>query len=312
MERILLVTDNGNDGSQIAGLLADRYELMVAADLNSAAKLAAKKRPALILADIGLAEPEGPAIRELAARKAEEPVPVIFITARNRPEDIGKAFGLGGQDHVARPFAADELSARLGLHLQLRQFRLALRESAATIERKNHQLRDYAEQIESSARIDLLTAIPNRWYMLERMKDEVARSFRHQRPFTVIVVNVDDFPAIVGKHGRNCGDIVLQGVADILRTSRRGEDVVSRWEEDAFLIMLPETFIADGGRVAERMRVGVANAGIVYKGGKVPLTVTIGVTEFAPEIGIEGTVRKAEAAVTAGQKTRNCVVMLPH
>lgn len=311
MQRILLVTGNEADSRQVTGLLANEYQVAAAVDVKMAADLAAKNHPALILADVGLAGTAAPALRELADRQEGGPVPLIFITAADRPTDVATAFASGGQDHVAKPFCVGELSARLGLHLQLSRYRLELGKNAATIERKNYQLRDLAEQIESSARIDMLTAIPNRWYMLERMKDEVARAFRHQRPFTVVAVNIDGFSAIVGERGRECSDYVLQSVADILRTSRRGEDIVCRWGGDVFLILLPETYIADGGRVAERIRAGIATAAIAHQGEKVPVTATVGVVEFAPELGIEGTIRKAEAAVTAGKRTRNCVVLLP-
>lgn len=312
MQRILLVTDNKDDVKQVTSMLAGRYELAVARDNDAAAKAVTKKRPALFLVDSGLAEEKGLSARQFAGQADAGAAPVIFITDRNRPEDVARTFGRGGQDHVSRPFCAEELCARLDLHLQLRQSVGDLRNCALTIERKNHQLRDLAEQIENSARIDLLTAIPNRWYMLERMKDEVARAFRHQRPFTLISVNIDNFKVINDKYGRDCSDFVLQNIADMLRASRRGEDVVARWEGDVFLIMLPETHIADGGRVAERIRAGIENAKITYLGKKIPVTVTVGVAEYERDIGIEGTVKKAEAAVAAGKRAKNCVVILPN
>jgi len=200
--------------------------------------------------------------------------------------------------------------ARLRPHLQLRQTKASLRECVATLEQKNRHLRDISEQLENVARIDLLTAIPNRWYMLERMKDEVARSFRHQRPLTVIAINIDDFKAIIDNYGRDCSDFVLQSVTDILQTNRRGEDVVARWGGDVFLVMLPETYIADGGRVAERIRARVEDARIDYSGRTAPVTVTVGVAEFDADIGIEGTVEKAESAVAEGKRAaKNCVVL---
>ncbi|MDR3591032.1 MAG: diguanylate cyclase [Negativicutes bacterium] len=310
MQRILLMADNENDIGELAGLSANRYELVVANSKKSALKLAAAKGPALVLADLVLAEAQGLCASEFAGRKAARSVPVIFITERNRPEDIAKAFALGGQDYIAKPFFADELHARLGPHLELRQAQVSLQECFAALEQKNHQLRDITEQLESAARIDLLTAIPNRWYMLERMKDEAARSFRYQRSLTIAAVSVDDFTVLVGEHGRDCGDYVLQSIADILRSGRRGQDVVARWEDEVFLLMLPETYIADGGRVAERVRARVEAAGIIYSGQRIPVTVSVGVAEFDAGGGVEGTVEKAEAAVAEGRRTaKNSVVL---
>jgi two-component system, cell cycle response regulator len=310
VDKILLVAESENDLGQLTGLTANRYELVVADGTQSAGEWTARESPALILVDVALAEAEGFKAGEFACRSPAGAPPVIFITERSRPEDIAKAFACGGQDHVAKPFVATEFEARLELHLKLRQSQVSLEECVAALEQKNRQLRDITEQFENAARIDLLTAIPNRWYMQERMKDEAARSFRYQRPLTVIAVRIDGFVTIVGDHGRDCGDFVLQSVADILRTRKRGQDVVARWDEEVFLVMLPETSIADGGRVAERIRARIEASAIDYFGRELPVTVTAGVAEFDTESGIDAAVERATAQVAERQQTAGNSVVL--
>lgn len=311
MQKILLVTENKNDILELADLLENRYELRVAKSLKMAARIALEEGTALILADVSLAE-EGLKANEFTDRLTGEGIPIIFITEGCQPEDIARVFGLGGQDYIAKPFFAAEVYARLRPHLQFRQTLTSLRECVATLELKNRQLRDISEQLDNVARIDLLTGIPNRSYMLERLKEEAARSFRHQRTFTIMVVKIDNFTAILDNYGPDCGDFVLQSVVDILRTKRRGEDVVARWAGEVFMVMLPETYMADGGRVAERIRARIEDAQIDYSGRRFSVTGTIGVAEFGADTGVEGTVKKVVMAVTEGKQAgMNSVVLLP-
>ncbi len=113
---------------------------------------------------------------------------------------------------------------------------------------------------------------------LERLSvtaNEVQRSRRLQRPFSVLLADVDHFKQYNDTHGHLEGDAALRRIADILRKSTRGVDCVARYGGEEFLVMLLETTVATGQIVAERIRAQVAAADF---GGR-RMTVSIGVAE---------------------------------
>jgi len=303
VQRILIVDDIQEDVQELNKLLRDHYEIFVADSCTMAAQLMGDKNPDLLLMNVMLADMESFMISGgLKDRLEDCQAPIIFIVDRNNPDGLVKAFAWGG-DYVGKPFIAEELLVRVQVQLELCQVRETLRE-------RNFQLSDVLEEIDSMARIDLLTNVPNRPYMLERVKDEAARAFRYQRPLTFVIANVDNLTAINKDFGQDCGNYILQCTADIIRTKRRGHDVVARWGGDVFLLMLPETDLSDGGRVAERIRVRVESAKIGYSGKDIPVTLTMGVAEFTADWGADTTIKKAEEAMRKGKTmTKNCVVL---
>ncbi len=117
-------------------------------------------------------------------------------------------------------------------------------------------------RVEELARVDGLTGVFNRREFENRLKTELARSQRHGRPCSLLVVDVDHFKQINDTRGHEAGDVVLRQVAKMLRDTTRADDVVGRYGGDEFVVMLPE---ADPGQLrACGIRIGTlaAEAGI--------------------------------------------------
>lgn len=87
-----------------------------------ALEIAKKANPDIILLDIKMPGMDGyQTIRALKEDPATEPIPVIFISALNQIEDKVKGFTAGAVDYVSKPFQKEEVLARVGTHLRLRQ-----------------------------------------------------------------------------------------------------------------------------------------------------------------------------------------------
>ncbi len=135
--------------------------------------------------------------------------------------------------------------------------------------------RDSQAELERLSVTDALTGLYNRRHLVGTLANEVQRSRRLQRPFSVLLADVDHFKQYNDTHGHLEGDAALQRIADILRKSTRGVDCVARYGGEEFLVMLLETTVATGQIVAERIRAQVAAADF---GGR-RMTVSIGVAE---------------------------------
>src|SRR3989449_3259848 len=108
------------------------------------------------------------------------------------------------------------------------------------------------------------------------LANEVQRSRRTRRTFSVLLLDADHFKQYNDTHGHLGGDAALVKIAEILRKTTRGVDSVARYGGEEFLVMLLEAPIATAVIVAERIRARVATE--EFGGGSV--TVSIGIAEY--------------------------------
>jgi diguanylate cyclase (GGDEF)-like protein/putative nucleotidyltransferase with HDIG domain len=100
---------------------------------------------------------------------------------------------------------------------------------------------------------DPLTGLPLLDVLGGRLGQEIERSRRHGQPLSVAVVDVDGFRAINAHHGREVGDRVLAAVGELLVAQTRETDMVSRSAADEFVLLLPETSLAEALQAFERI-----------------------------------------------------------
>jgi diguanylate cyclase (GGDEF)-like protein/PAS domain S-box-containing protein len=104
---------------------------------------------------------------------------------------------------------------------------------------------------EEAATHDALTGLPNRRWLLERLKRELERQRRSSTPLAVAYLDLDGFKAVNDAHGHAEGDNCLKLVTDALRSALRPGDVVARLSGDEFVVLLPST-AQHGAEVALR------------------------------------------------------------
>jgi len=134
-------------------------------------------------------------------------------------------------------------------------------------------------ELMEQARTDPLTGLGNRRMMFQALEMEDARAARHKRPYSVVMVDIDNFKKYNDAHGHPAGDEALKFVAGALRKNSRQEDMLARYGGEEFILVLPETD-ADGARVkAERLRSFIKETSKTGRRMKEPITVSIGVAE---------------------------------
>ncbi|MGZ6983686.1 MAG: GGDEF domain-containing protein [Ilumatobacteraceae bacterium] len=136
---------------------------------------------------------------------------------------------------------------------------------------------------------DDLTGVGNRRRLDRDLAIEAATA---ETPVAVIKIDVDHFQRINDEYGREAGDEVLRRLADALRAECRTGDVVYRYEDEDFCVLLANTTTAEAGDVAERMRFGVSRMALAVSE---PLTVSIGVALGKGEHVAETMIRADEA-----------------
>jgi len=131
-------------------------------------------------------------------------------------------------------------------------------------------------ELERLSVTDPLTGLYNRRHLVGTLANEVQRSRRLRRTFSVLLADVDYFKQYNDTHGHLAGDAALVKIAEILRKTTRGVDSVARYGGEEFLVMLLEAPIATAIIVAERIRARVATE--EFGGGRT--TVSIGIAEY--------------------------------
>ena len=127
--RILAVDDTPRDLDLLAQILEQQgYQLTLARDGAGAVEMAASDRPDLVLLDILMPGMDGIEVcRQLKADPATLEIPVIFLSAQSKPEDILSGFEVGAVDYVTKPFQIPELLARVHVHVKLRRAQQEIR-----------------------------------------------------------------------------------------------------------------------------------------------------------------------------------------
>ena len=102
-------------------------------------------------------------------------------------------------------------------------------------------LKKVLEKERELARTDHLTGVANRRYFFEVADMETKRARRHERPFSVTYMDIDNFKAINDSYGHSVGDLLLQTISKTIKSNVRDIDVVARLGGDEFAILMPET-----------------------------------------------------------------------
>ncbi len=162
--------------------------------------------------------------------------------------------------------------------------------------------------LETEANRDVLTGLLNRRGLHKVVPTEFERAGRGGGRIAAILIDVDDFKLVNDRLGHGAGDAVLEELASRLTLGLRPMDSLARIGGDEFLALLPGTRLAEGRRVAERMRAAISDRPIDFESHKVGVTASLGVS-LLPEdpIGVDEIIVLTEQALSqskgAGKNT---------
>ena len=139
--------------------------------------------------------------------------------------------------------------------------------------------------LEELATRDPLTNMFNRRHFLSLAEQEWKRSMRYEHPLGALMLDVDHFKQINDHHGHASGDKALTSVANVIQSTLRSTEIAGRYGGDEFVILLPETHLKDGKRVAERICQAIKEYKISSALGAIELSVSIGIACMS---GVQG------------------------
>jgi diguanylate cyclase (GGDEF)-like protein len=155
------------------------------------------------------------------------------------------------------------------------------------------------EEVYKLAVLDPLTDLHNRRSGEQRLFEEIARSRRHARPLTILLLDLDDLKQCNDKFGHDAGDIMIRAFADCLKRAIRGSDLAVRLGGDEFMVILPECRAEEVRHVLGRLH----GLEIECAGEKVRVTFACGWADYQPGESAQELLKRADEALYTDKRS---------
>lgn len=221
---ILIVDDEIVSRSTVEVLLeSEGYQLIFAESGEEALHKATALVPDLMLLDVMMPGMNGFQVcQQLRTNPRLAELPVVMVTALDDRESRLKGIEVGADDFMTKPFDRAELRARIRTITRLNRYR---------------RLVETEEQLAYLANYDVLTELPNRNLLLERLRQAIGRAKRGRHSVVVLSFDLDGFQMINDSLGHEFGDNLLKEMAQRLQKIISPEATIARLSGDEFVVM---------------------------------------------------------------------------
>jgi diguanylate cyclase len=168
-----------------------------------------------------------------------------------------------------------------------------LAKSQAVLNEQQHQIED----LRTAVRIDGLTQLANRLYFDEKLTEMIVLRKRYGDPFSLLMIDLDNFKTINDSYGHPAGDRILKGVAMKIKASLRGSDFLARFGGDEYALILIKTDAAAAQEVAWKLCEEVRGSRFLLDDATLSMTLSIGVAEATERDSEETLLKRADAAL---------------
>ena len=177
---------------------------------------------------------------------------------------------------------------------------------------KVKELKDRIIQVSTT---DELTGLHNRKYLHERLEQEISRARRYGTKLSCLLFDLDFFKVVNDIYGYDWGDVLLRSIADKLKQIIRKEDILTRYGDEEFLLILPNTSEENAFLFAERFRRDIERMEFIPAGEEErhPITISGGISTYPclenVEEDVNTIIRYAEHALyNAKKRGKNKIV----
>jgi diguanylate cyclase (GGDEF)-like protein len=154
------------------------------------------------------------------------------------------------------------------------------------------------DEVYKLAALDQLTGLYNRRSGEQRLAEEISRAIRHERPLTILLMDLDGLKQINDRLGHAAGDLVLKTFSDRLRKAIRGSDLAVRLGGDEFMVLLPECRADEVKHVLSRLE----GLEVEYESTRIPCRYSRGWTDYKPGESAEDLLRRGDEALYADKR----------
>ncbi len=211
--------------------------------------------------------------------------PIVMVTSESDVSEVVKAFELGANDFISKPFISSILKVRLNNMLHIKHLQDLLKAQRG--------------MMEEMATRDSLTNLANLRSFRLSFEDEFNRSIRYGDSMSVLMADLDRFKMVNDTYGHLRGDAVLKETASIMLHVMRKVDLVARYGGEEFVVIMPHTDADGAMRAAERLRDAIEGCHFDGLPAAGDVTVSIGVATLVEgaETDMDGLIQQADEAL---------------
>ncbi len=167
------------------------------------------------------------------------------------------------------------------------------------------ELKTALARVQELAIWDDLTQVHNRRYVMEQMQAEFRKQARKTTPLCLALLDIDLFKNVNDRYGHAAGDEVLRRFSGAAKAVVRTTDLLGRWGGEEFMVMFPDTPIAQAQVALQRLREQLQKMQLQDVGAELILTYSAGLVEVVPTETLEAAIERADQAMyrakTAGR-----------
>lgn len=312
--KILIVDDDRVQLNVLAELLKTDYQVLTATSgMDALQTLDNDHLPDLILLDVVMPDMDGFSVcKKLRSNDLTHHIPVIFLTIEQQDRYEARGFEAGAVDFIKKPINPKLIRARIGTHLRLKNTYT----QQALLNSVSHNL-EANQPLDSLANLDPISGLPNRYYIKDRWSQVLNTAREQHYQIALLVINLDLFSHINVTLGHELGDRLLRRVALMLTFHVRGKHIVSRQDNDEFVIILQQVNgIAPAITLSEQI-VELFKRPIFLDQHEIFLSASIGIASF-PDDGKDVDILLNQATLAMrhakanGRKTYQCYQTISH
>lgn len=250
MRNIVIFTDK--ESSQIAPVLSANEEYDVRIKSIDEVKDAPKFNPSAIVFECSNEKlKEASMVTKLAA-------PALIVADKFNHDVVLRG---DSYDFINSPVDEKELSLRIKNLLKIKELRETIGQVSTT---------------------DALTGLHNRKYLHERLEAEISRSKRYDTKLSCLLLDIDFFKVVNDMYGYDWGDVLLKKIAEMLKGFVRKEDILTRYGDEEFIVILPNTPEENAFLFAERFRREIEKMEFIPAGEEErhPITISGGIASY--------------------------------
>jgi diguanylate cyclase (GGDEF)-like protein len=160
------------------------------------------------------------------------------------------------------------------------------------------KVQNLTNEVYKLAALDQLTGLYNRRSGEQRLAEEISRAVRHERPLTVLLLDLDGLKQTNDRLGHAAGDLVLKGFAQRLQKAIRGSDLAVRLGGDEFMVLLPEC----RGEEVRHVIARVEGLSVLYESENISCRFSRGWTDYRTGESPEEFLKRADEALYANKR----------
>ncbi|MDI9244022.1 diguanylate cyclase [Marinobacter sp. CHS3-4] len=231
-------------------------------------------RPDIVLMDVQMGEIAGPALARMLRFEPEWlSLPIVYLSAEQDREIQLEALAKGGDDFLTKP-VSDSFLLRTA---KIRCYR--------------------AKQLDKLVSRDSLTGLLKHSLVKTEILKEHARCQRLKHQSAVAMLDLDHFKQVNDNQGHRAGDLVIKGLANLLRHRLRKTDIIGRYGGEEFIVALPECSLKRAVTVLESVCEDFAKITFEGNSGEFHVTLSVGLTTLSAYASSEEAIEAADQAL---------------